>query len=145
MKLNFWEIGAALAVTLLGLYMTVQGFGYQIGTLRHMGPGFFPVVVGLILLGLGLGIVFETRYATTPPPDLPARPMAAILGGLILFALLVDRAGLVPATLVLVLVSAFADRRMTLTRAALSAVGITLMGWLVFVAGFRLPLHPFWW
>ncbi len=145
MRLNRWEIGAALTVVLIGLYVAAEGVGYGVGTLRHMGPGFFPLAVGVGLLGLGLAILVETRHATTPAPDLPARPLAAILGGLLLFALLVSRAGLVPATLVLVMVAAFADVRMTLARAAVSAVGIAALGWVVFVAGFRLPLHPFWW
>jgi putative tricarboxylic transport membrane protein len=110
-----------------------------------MGPGFFPVAVGVALAALGLAIIAEVRHSSAPAPDLPLRPMALIVAGLVVFAVLVGRAGLVPATLALVLISAFADRAMTPLRALVSALGITAMGYLVFVLGFRLPLHPFWW
>lgn len=144
-RLNRWELTVAGAVTALGAFLALKGAGYQIGTLRHMGPGFFPVAVGVALAALGLAIVAEVRTSSAPPPDLPLRPMALIVAGLIVFAVLVGRAGLIPATLALVLISAFADRAMTPLRALISALGIALVGYLVFVLGFRLPLHPFWW
>lgn len=144
-QLNFWELGAALVVFALGAFMTVQGLGYSIGSINRMGPGFFPVAVGIIMMLLAVGIMLEVRYSLTPAPDFPLRPLTAISAGLIAFGVSIEPLGLVPATFILVLVSAFGDTSMTLLRAAISAAAIAALGYVVFVLGFRLPLDPFWW
>jgi putative tricarboxylic transport membrane protein len=144
-RLNPWEIGAALAVLALGAFMVWAGVGYSIGSFRHMGPGFFPVAVGSALMAFSAAIVLEVHRSATPRPDLPLRPLAAITVGLVAFATLVDPLGLVPATLALVVISAFADSAMTPVRAGFAGLAIAGFGWVVFVLGFRLPLHAFWW
>jgi len=144
-KLNTWEISAAASVFVLGAYMAAQGFDYTVGSLNHMGAGFFPVVVGLLLVFFGIAIFLEVRYRQTPPPDIPVRPLAALTAGLIAFAVLIEPAGLVPATFFLVLIAAFGDETMGVLRALITAFAIAVLGYLVFVVGFRLTLDPFWW
>ncbi len=144
-RLNFWELGAALLVFALGAFMALKGLSYSIGSVNRMGPGFFPVAVGVILMLLAVAIMLEVRHSNTPAPDFPLRPLAALTAGLVAFAVLIEPLGLVPATFVLVLVSSFGDASMTLRRAVLAAVAMAALGYVVFVLGFRLPLHPFWW
>lgn len=144
-QLNFWELGAALVVFALGVFMTAEGLGYSIGSIRRMGPGFFPVAVGTIMMLISIGVMLEVRYSSTPAPDFPLRPLAAITAGLIAFGVLIEPLGLVPATFILVFVSAFGDASMTLLRAVITAAVIAALGYVVFVLGFRLPLDPFWW
>jgi hypothetical protein len=144
-QLNYWELGAALVVFALGVFMTVEGLGYSVGSVRRMGPGFFPVAVGVIMILLSIGIMLEVRHSLTPAPDFPLRPLAAITAGLIAFGVLIEPLGLVPATFILVFVSAFGDASMNLLRAIITAAAIAALGYVVFVLGFRLPLDPFWW
>ncbi len=42
----------------LGLFVTGMGVKFGLGTFGYPGPGFFPFLVGLILLGLSTGIIF---------------------------------------------------------------------------------------
>ena len=43
-------------VILFGLVMALKGPSYNLGTLMHMGPGFLPTALGIILIGLGIAI-----------------------------------------------------------------------------------------
>lgn len=143
--INYWEIGAAAMLLLLGLFMVVKGFEYPFGTMVRIGPGFFPVLTGGALILLAAATMFEVRHADTSPPDVPLRPLACIMTALVLFALLVGRAGLVPATFVLVFLSAAGERSVNWIRTALVAVAMSCIGWLLFVLAFNLPISPFWW
>jgi hypothetical protein len=41
--------------------------GYQIGTRARMGPGYFPLILGILLAVLGCAISFKSMI--TPKPD----------------------------------------------------------------------------
>ena len=41
-------------VILFGLVMALKGPGYHLGTLMHMGPGFLPTALGIVLIFLGI-------------------------------------------------------------------------------------------
>lgn len=142
---NWWEVGAAAALFALGAYIAWSGWDYGLGQLRTIGPGFFPLVVGLILMGLSAGIVVSFRRSRKEAPNLPVRPIAAITAGLIAFGVLVSTAGFAIATFVLVFVSALGDRSVTPLRAAIVAVAVAILGYLVFIVAFRLPFNLFWW
>ena len=58
-SINWLQVGAALLLGLFGLYVIVQGSGYEMGSLRRMGPGFFPVMIGSVLLLFAVLLVLE--------------------------------------------------------------------------------------
>src|ERR1700723_956963 len=43
-------------MVLLGLGITLKGATYRAGTLMHMGPGFLPTALGVILVLIGIAI-----------------------------------------------------------------------------------------
>jgi hypothetical protein len=47
---------AGLLMVAFGLVMAVHGPSYSLGTLMHMGPGFLPTSLGVILIVLGVAI-----------------------------------------------------------------------------------------
>ena len=47
---------AGALMMLFGLVMALKGPGYRVGTLMHMGPGFLPTALGVILICLGIAI-----------------------------------------------------------------------------------------
>jgi hypothetical protein len=57
--------------------------------------------------------------------------------GIVIFALLLERAGLVPATLALVLVSSVADPQWRPRRAAILAAAMTALVYVIFVVLLR--------
>ncbi len=86
-----------------GLMFTAVGAGfawnsalsYDIGSANQMGPGYFPLVLGLVLVLLGGFIMFFSLVVETPDGgvigDIAWRPLVCILGANLLFgALLAD-------------------------------------------------------
>lgn len=134
--------GGLLALT--GLAVAGYAYAhYDIGSLRRMGPGFFPVALGLLLAVLGalIAIPATRRPGTRPSFDWPEA--IAVLGAILAFALLLDRLGILLTTAITVLIaSAVAPRRGIGWRLALT-LAVTALVWLVFVTGLNMSL-PIW-
>lgn len=144
-SLNYWEAGAALIVVALGVFWLWHGMSYPLGSLTRMGPGFFPVSVGIVLIGFGVALVFDVRHSETPPPDVQPRPFIAIFAGLLAFAFLLHQFGLVPATVVLIVLSALGDRPVRPLAIVGTAVVVAAIGYFIFLRGFGLQLEAFHW
>ena len=133
---GLWEYGVATTLLLLGLYVAYSGQQIGVGTPRRMGPGFLPMAVGVSLAALSLGIFWElSRLGGRSAMDVPLRPLVLIPLSMAVFAATVGPLGLIPATVLLVLIGAFADATMTAKRAALTAVALSVIGYLLFIRG----------
>jgi hypothetical protein len=134
---------------LMGLTAALEGRTYQIGTLRQMGPGFFPVALGILLIFLGLLIVGtalgpnEGESESILPANLEWRGWGCIIAGPVLFIILGIYGGMIPATFACVFVSALGDRATTVKKAFLLAVGITVFGVALFSYLLKIPM-PIW-
>ena len=49
------DVWAGLVFVAIGLVALIQVRRYPIGTLTAMGPGYFPLILSVLLVGLGLG------------------------------------------------------------------------------------------
>ena len=156
-KLTKDRLGGALLVA-TGAATVVAGTGYGMGTLREMGSGFYPVVLGVLLVLIGL-VLFATasrapdaHLATAPAemahlagPVVQWRGWLCILGGALSFVVLGQHGGLVPASFVSVFVAALGDRNNSVRDAALLAALMTALGVVVFHYGLHLLLPLFQW
>ena len=153
--------GALLVAT--GAAVSVAALGYRAGTLRQMGSGFFPLVLGVVLALAGVAQCLATPLARpgtgaqdeTPPlgsehahlagPVVQWRGWLCVVGGVAAFVVLGAHGGLVPASFASVFVAALGDRRNSVRDAALLAVVMTAFGVAVFHYGLRvlLPLFEF--
>lgn len=143
---QFVDFSVGLLYLLAGSGFAWGAWGYGLGTPARMGAGFFPFWLGLALAALGVGAIVRAWSRQRPRQRLDPwawRPLAWILGAVALFALLLPLAGLVIATLALVLVSSRASASFSWRASLASAAGISLFSALVFVAGLGLPL-PLW-
>lgn len=129
---------AGALLMLLGGGVIVQARENSYGTLMHMGPGFFPTALGVILIFLGV-LIAGSAFA---PGDgeqqhiLPEKPewfgWACILAGPIFFIIAGEYGGMAPATFLCVFVSALGDKTATLKNSFLLALGITVFGCALF-------------
>ncbi len=150
------HVGAALLVV-LGTTVVVLGVGYRMGTLNRMGPGFIPVVLGvlMILVGVAIALTALPAGARDAAPALPGhghggggpqgRGWLCILGGVVAFVVLGEHGGLVPATFFAVFISAMGDRLNTVKGAILLSLLMVAMAVIVFHYGLRLQLPLFGW
>lgn len=142
-RLNGPEILAAAVVTALGLGAVWVASSYPMGTIIRMGPGYVPTALGLILAGLGVAIAASSRSVERTRLDASLRPFVFILGGILLWALVVDRLGFVAATFVLVPCCASVEKGATLRSVLILAACLCAAGYLIFIAGLGIPLSPF--
>jgi hypothetical protein len=98
---------AAIVQLLFGAATVVLSLQLPLGTLRLPGTGFFPLVLGLLLMGLAAAQGIRLRLAQAPakPPAPPvegaARRVALFIGVVALAIVLLQPAGYVAAMLVL--------------------------------------------
>ncbi len=142
-KLDRDLCGGAL-MFLLGLAAMIQGSAYQIGTLDRMGPGFFPVALGVILACVGLAIAIAARLEPVKverarlPPEW--RGWFLICVSIVAFVVIGTYGGLVPATFAIVFISALGDR----SNSVRSAIALSLVVLVICIAVFSWALQmPF--
>ncbi|UJW74843.1 tripartite tricarboxylate transporter TctB family protein [Rhizobium sp. SL42] len=128
----------------LGLFFVYQSFQLELGTAFRMGPGYFPLVLAIILALLGIVILVQaTRVAGEPIGPIAWRGMLFILPAPVVFGLLVRGAGFVPALFVAAFIASFASERLRVPAALALATGITIFSVLVFSYGLGLPFERF--
>ena len=123
---------------LIGIGAAVTGSGYKFGTLARMGPGFMPVVLGILLAFVGI-LIAGTALTSSEPDDgkfLPANPQwfgwFCILAGPVLFIVFGQYGGMIPAIFACVFVSALGDKTATYKSSLILAAGVTVFGVLLF-------------
>lgn len=146
------DVLGGVLMALLGLFTALEGSSYHIGILARMGPGYFPVALGLILALLGLLIIVNADDAGAPDEDghqdsdAPQwRGWACIIAGVVAFIVLGKWGGLMPATFALVFISAMGDSEQTVPKALLLALGTTLVGAFIFANLLQLQFPLFRW
>ncbi|HYX01249.1 MAG TPA: tripartite tricarboxylate transporter TctB family protein [Reyranella sp.] len=147
-KRDFYAGGLMI---LFGLIMALKGPTYNLGTLMHMGPGFLPTALGVILIGLGVAIA----ATAIPVPEgededlLPAEPQwfawACILASPLAFILFGAIGGLAPATWACVFVASLGDRSATWKGCLILATVITIFGVSLFHFVLQIPMPVFKW
>ena len=135
---------SGLPMILLGGLVTTISASYPVGTASHMGPGFMPLVCGILLALLGAMIcLFDKETLAIGGGQNLIRPIAAVFGGLILWAVTVESLGLVAATFLMVGAVAFAQRKPRLVPTLITAAVLTAFGVFVFIMGLKIRLHAF--
>ena len=149
-KRDFYAGGLML---LIGLGVALKGLTYRGGTLMHMGPGFLPTALGVILALLGVAIALAaSAQAETDDRDqriLPEHPQwwgwLCILAGPVLFIAFGRYFGLIPGTFACVFVSALGDRTATLKSSLILAIVVTAFGVGLFSYFLQIPMPVLAW
>lgn len=127
-----------------GLAALVIARSYPLGTAARMGPGYFPRVLGILLLGLGALLSLSGFRSTGDAlSGWRWRPLAIVLLSVGVFCLTAQWLGLVLASLMLVFFSSVADEEFSWKEALLSGVIQAVSAVAVFVYGLGVPF-PVW-
>ncbi len=138
---DFWTGIIFLSFGLAALYI---GQDYEMGSAGRMGPAYFPTILGALLAVIGLiAVIRSCMRPGEAVGKFYIREIVLILSAVVLFGFLVRGAGLVPAVLVLVLLSAYASPKFTWGPSLLIAVGLAVFSVVVFVKLLGLPMPIF--
>ena len=145
-----------------GLMFVVVGiaFGwgattYNVGQGARMGPGYFPLMLGILLGVLGLAIVFESLVVETedgePIGSIAWRPMGFIIGANVMFGILlgglpklgIPAMGLMAAIVALVFIASFAGDKFYPKEVAILSIILAVFSYCAFVWLLKLQF-PVW-
>ena len=128
-----------------GLFVALYAaLNYKLGSAVRMGPGYFPTWIGALVALLGLVLLVRSlRFDGPRLPRVEVRPIVFILGASVAFGYLLKPLGLVIATVLLVIASAFGGHEFRWREAIALAAGLALFSYGVFVYGLGLPF-PLW-
>ena len=134
---DFW---AGVMLMALGVLTVAIARTYPMGTVLRMGAGFFPTVLGWILVVFGAVLVIK-GLRSTDRIDRNWSPRALVLipVTLVLFGLLIERIGFVPSLFVLIVGSATASSEFRLLEAVSVGAVLTALSVAVFIWGLGLP------
>lgn len=116
--------------------------GLEIGTIRRMGSGFFPMALALILAGFGLVLAIRgvvTNGIGAGPITL--RPLLLILLSFVVFAMLVDRIGLILAIFAQIAVAHFASDETKIYQSVIFGAVLAVLSAGVFVGLLNMPVE----
>ena len=149
MKTSIFKNQDALAGLLfmsLGAIGFAFALGYKFGTTVDMGPGYFPRILSLVLIGFGTAtFVRGLRNEIEVAGSWAWFALALLTLAIVLFGFLAERVGLMPALAVLVVVTAYAGHEFKLSEVAVLTVVMCIFAAVVFVWGLKLPYALFAW
>lgn len=136
---EFWLGAVYCLFGAVGLWYASE---YPMGTAARMGPGYLPAgVSGLLLIFGAISFIRSARLKGEPIGRVMPRPLICVLGGVLLFAFLLERAGIVVALLALILTGAAGSREFRFRwSATLGLIGFITFCALVFVKALGIPM-----
>ncbi len=135
---------AGLLFVVFGTAAIIFARAYSLGSAARMGPGYFPRLLGILLIVLGAALTFRAlRTDGTPIPGWKWRPTLVVLGSVVMFGLILTRLGLVLSTILLIVVASAASPEFRPKEAVISGVLLAALVVAVFVVGLKLQL-PIW-
>lgn len=141
---DFW---AGLLFVGAGAVFVIGATAIDVGDGRQPGPGYFPLLLGILTLLLGClvnfkAVTFETDDGA-PIGSTHWPMMLGTLGAVLLAALLLPVLGIWPTTFLLVAVLGFAAGGLTVRRWLIGSIVGAMLCWLVFAQMLGLTL-VFW-
>ena len=138
------DFGAAIILIVIGVAGLWFGRDYEMGTVSRMGPGYMPLLlsIGLVIFG---GVIALRAVTVNGPPIERGLwyPSVLILAAVLVYALLIDTAGLAVTIFVVTMLAAFASAQVKWKEAVALGIGLAIFCVLVFVYGLRQPIPVF--
>jgi hypothetical protein len=143
------DYAGGMLMIVIGVAAAIRGSGYRMGTLEHMGPGYFPTALGVILAVTGAAIAIAARFTVYEGEEVVLPPewrgWLCIGASVAAFVVLGTYGGLLPATFAIVFISALGDRQNSLKNVAVLALAMVVVCVVVFWWALQLQFPLFNW
>lgn len=138
-RYNIGDILGGGFLIIVGLWFAVAAYKYNIGTLLNMGPGYFPRMVGVVTILIGLAIVLTSRRGGAELA-MSWRAFGAIAASIVVFGVLLVPFGLIPATFAATCAAAYADPASRPVGTLILATILSVAMSIIFIYALSLPL-----
>ncbi len=139
---------------LSGLMFLVVGLGfaygatnYSMGSSARPGPGYFPLILSILLAILGCVVLFKALTIETdhgdPVGPIAWRPLIVVVASISVFGYTITHLGLVLAVPILITMVSFAGDEFRWKGVIIASIVLTVFAWFVFVFGLKLTI-PMW-
>ena len=130
-----------LAIGAVAIWMAQD---YPIGSALRMGPGYFPIVLSGIMVLFGIyELVLGIMKSDPVKGNWSIRALIVLPLAAVLFGILMEHGGFIPALVVLVFASAAASNEFKFMEVLISAVVLTIGSVGLFIYGLGLPYPLF--
>lgn len=147
---------AGLMFMVVGIAFAWGATNYNIGEGARMGPGYFPLMLGILLAVLGLGILFESMVVETEDGEkigaIAWKPLGFIIAANVAFGILLGglpkiglpHMGLIVAIYALVFIASLAGDRFRPKEVAILATVLAIFSYCAFVwlLNLQFPVWP---
>jgi hypothetical protein len=114
---------------------------YGMGTAHKMGPAYFPMVLSVLLILIGIISLIRSFIKPGSPIGRYAfKGLMLVTASTVLFGFIVRGAGLVIALPLLVIISSYASKQFNWKYSIAMAAGLTVFCILIFLKGLGVPL-----
>ncbi len=142
--INKADLSAGLLFIFFGAAFGLMSLGLEMGTTLRLGPGYFPMALSVVLIGLGATVAVKAIGSVGEEIGTFARRgMIFILTAPVFFGLTVRGLGFVPSIFLTTLIAAQAAFRMRPLHALALATAVTVFCTLVFSVALGLPFRRF--
>jgi hypothetical protein len=138
---DFWSGVLFMA---LGAFALIAGSKYTIGTAARMGPGYFPRILGILLVVLGAILTLRSfKLVGGKVPGWKWKPTVLVLGSVVVFGLIVKPVGMALSTVILIVLASAASHEFRPKESVIVGVLLAVLAVGVFIVGLNLQL-PIW-
>lgn len=139
--LNQSDLLTGIVFGAIGIAAIWLGQQHALGTPMRMGPGFFPVALGGLLLVIGLILAGRSLMrGSAPVAGFKLRPALLLPGALVLFSMTVRPLGLALASVLLIFCCVFGGQKVRPLESVVLAVVASALTILVFVVLLKMPI-----
>jgi hypothetical protein len=146
--INIKDLAAGLMFAAIGLFFTLSTwFTLPVGRAFSMGPGYFPLVLGTVLIALGAAICLS---GINSPAEafgrVSWRGLSLVMGSIIFFGVAVRGLGFGPTLFISVLMASLSSGRLRWRTAIVVSLVLTVfcVGTFIYALGLPYPVIGRW-
>lgn len=141
---DFWS---GLMFVIVGVVFAVGATNYSLGSSARPGPGYFPLMLSVIMAILGGVVLFKSLTIEVEGGDLIGaiawKPLLVVVAAIVMFGFALPRLGMIVTVPILIIMTSFAGDEFHWKGVLLSAVVLTVGSWAIFILGLKLTI-PMW-
>ena len=131
---DFWS---GLTFLVAGIVFAVGAANYSMGMAARPGPGYFPLVLSVIMAILGAIVLFKLLTIETEDGDpigaFAWRPLLVIVGAIVVFGAALTPLGLIITVPLLIIITGFAGDEFKWKGVLINSAVLTFGAWVIFV------------